>query len=173
MRRTILLAAACALLIVASTATAQDVPINELGDEAVLAMLQDVEPGLYRELVAMDDRDSFQFRRRMNQARGRLQLRTQHPEWAEADELIKGVEAEIDAKIDEYRAAVTDEEQAAIQGELEDLATQFHDLKLDSYRFRLALLTLRMEELEQTIRAREANRDDFIEQWLSHRLEEP
>jgi hypothetical protein len=171
MRRLIMTAALLALLLPLAAAADDERPVSEWDDATVLERLREVDPTLYQELMQFEDRGDFQFRKRMQKARGRLQLQLLHPEWAAADGLVAEVEAEIDAMVIAYRAAATDEAREAIHAELTELATRFHDLRLDSYRFRLALLTLRVEELEQTIHAREANREAFIRQWLEHRLE--
>jgi len=158
-----------------TAATATDDETVELDEEAILQQLQRFDPPLYQELMRIradsaDPGSDAQYRTRLRRAAGRLKIRDEHPAWAAAEQRLVEVEVAVDAKVAEYHAATTDEQRQALHAELLELAGQVHDLRLDSYRFRIALLQMRLRDLEDTVKAREEDREGFIESWLQRKL---
>jgi len=154
-----------------AAATGEDTP--ELDEEAILEQLKEFDPPMYRELIRLRNDTSnsdVQYQSRLQRAAGRLKIRDDHPAWAAAEQLLVEVEATVDLKVAQYHAATTDAERDALHDELLELAGEVHDLRLDSYRFRIALLQMRLRDLEATVKTREDNRDGFIESWLDRKL---
>ena len=163
--------AAAVFLVTAPVAAADDEPV--LDEETVLESLLTFDRPLHDELTSLRARvgpADPQYQGRLKKARGRVRLAQQHPDWAAADGKLAEVEVEVDRQVAAYRAATTDEEKQALYTELEPLAARAHDLRADGFRFRIAVLELRLQEMEQTVKAREENRDAFIEEYLDRKL---
>ena len=151
-------------------AAAQGTDVRALDEEALLEDIKQSDPSLYGELMKVKAESEVQYQSRLMRARGRVELRHQHPEWAEAEARLAEVEAQVDQKVAAHHAADTDEGRQTLEAELQELAETVHDLRLDSYRFRIALLRMRLTNLEQKVKVREENRDGFIEAWLGKKL---
>ena len=163
------------LLAWVTTTAAAQTDTDVLDEQAILEQLKDFDPTMYQELIrmrsdAVNSESDVQYRSRLLRAAGRLKIRDDHPAWALAEQRLVEVEATVDLKIVEYRAATTDAARDELHAELLDLAGQMHDLRLDSYRFRIALLQMRLRDLETTVKTREDNRAGFIQSWLDRKL---
>ena len=163
------------ILLLGCAATAAAGDVEAMDEAAILEQLQDFDPTMYEELIrlrsdAVNSESDVQYRSRLVRAAGRLKIRDEHPAWAAAEQRLVEVEATVDRKVAEYHAAATDAQRDALHTELLDLAGQAHDLRLDNYRFRVALLQMRLRDLEATVKAREDNREGFIASWLDRKL---
>ena len=164
---------AALLLAATSVAWASDPARPALDEAAVLEALLEFDRPLHDELVrirAQSGADDPMYQTRLQRARGRVLLALEHPDWAAAEARLAEVEAEVDRQVALYRDAQTDEEQKALHDQLEELASRAHDLRVDGFRFRIAILEMRLEEMEQSVRAREESRDGFIQEYLGRKL---
>jgi len=172
--RTTLLTLLTALILAAPSLAAATVPAESaLDEQAVLDSLMTFDQPMYEELTRLRARvgpDDPQYKTRLQKARGRARLALDHPEWATAEGKFAEVEAEVHRQATLYRAAQTDEEKQPLYAQLQQLATQAHDLRLDSYRFRIAVLEMRLQEMEGTVQARERDRARFIQEYLDREL---
>lgn len=157
----------------ASVAVADEPAQPVLDEQTVLDSLLTFDRPLHEELTRLRNRvgpGDPQYKTRLQKARGRVQLALEHPEWAAADGELAEVEAEVDRQVTLHKAAQTDEDREARYAQLQLLAAQAHDLRVDSFRFRIAVLEMRLQEMEGTVQARELDRERFIQEYLDRKL---
>ena len=173
MRSSIPMMLLAALLASGSTAAADEPAQPLLDEQTVLDSLMTFDRPMYDDLKRLRDRvgpADPQYQSRLQKARGRVQLALDNPEWAGAEGQLTGVEAQVDEQVKRYHAAANEEERATLLAELRALAERAHDLRVDSFRFRIAVLEMRLQEMEGTVEARERDRDRFIQEYLDRKL---
>ncbi len=142
----------------------------ELDEASVLAALAEHDPEAHAQLLRLKETSDASYRSRLELARGKMQLRADHPAWFTAEDRQREIEAQVDRKVAAYRAA-EGEEREALYGELRELANRVQDCRMDAFRLRIALLELRLADLERQVQARAQERDRFVDRWLERRLE--
>ncbi len=162
-----------ALLAAGSTAAADEPRKPVLDEQTVLDTLLTFDRPMHEDLTRLRDRvgpEDPQYQSRLVKARGRVQLALDNPDWAAAEGQLTEVELQVDDQVKRYHAAATEAEKATLLAELRVLAEQAHDLRVDSFRFRIAVLEMRLQEMEGTVQARERDRERFIQEYLDRKL---
>lgn len=158
------------LFLLSATAPPMVADADEAIDEqAVLEDLQQRDPATYEQLMQFKEQSEQLYEARLRRVHGKMVLRATHPEWFEAEAKVAEVEAQINRKIGAYHAAPPEERETR-EEELLELAGDAADYRLDMYRLRIALLKLRLEDLEAQVRTREHDRDAFVRSWLDRKL---